>query len=122
MKKLFAKLKSDLGETLVEAMASLLIFTLASIGLFSMISSSARINKQADDASTKHYEQMMVAEGAEGVPDKTGQSVKIEFTPAEGSGLSQKTVITFVDVDVYQSDDGDDALYAYYKHVDGGGT
>lgn len=119
MKKLFSKLKSDLGETLIEAMASLLIFTLASIGLFSMISSASRINEQADIASTKHYEQMKVAEGAEGEPG-TKRDVVIELTPIEGSGLSAKTVITFEDVDVYQSEEG--ALYAYYKNNDEGGA
>ena len=57
MKKIIRKLKSKAGESLVESMAAILIFTLSSIALLSMISASADINRTAKVADEQFQKQ-----------------------------------------------------------------
>ena len=64
MERLIRKLKSKAGESLVESMAAILIFTLSSIALLSMISASADINRTAKVADRQYQEQMACVEKA----------------------------------------------------------
>ena len=103
MKKIIRKLKSKAGESLVESMAAILIFTLSSIALLSMISASADINRTAKVADEQFQEQMTVVEKAE-ITD--AQKGKATFN-LNGQKVAQP------DVYICQKDNKN-ALYAYY--------
>ena len=119
IKKLIKRLRSISGESLVESMASVLIFTLASIALLSMITAAARINGEAREADELHQQQMLVAEEAGLEMKQVGEeaqkikdsrkdgTVKITFS---NSNLSGTTIEK--DVYVYQAEDG--ALFSYF--------
>ena len=62
MKKLLKKLRSRCGETLVEAIASILIFTFSSIILLSMITAATDINQTAKKADEAMRQELNVAE------------------------------------------------------------
>ena len=47
MKALFRKLKSKVGESLIETLCAILIFTMASIIMYSMVTSAGDINRTA---------------------------------------------------------------------------
>ena len=116
MKKIIKRLKSRAGESLVESMAAILVFTLASIIMLSMVSTSANINETAKASDQKLAEELAVAEKGTGTSITLGATVTIDFL-----GSSQESV----SVDLYRKDDA--ALYAYYVQAPeeaemGGGT
>lgn len=49
MKQLFSKLHGKRGESLIESLAAILVFTLSSIIFLTMVSSASRINKTVKD-------------------------------------------------------------------------
>lgn len=104
MKKIIRKLKSKAGESLVESMAAILIFTLSSIALLSMISASADINRTAKVADEQFQEQMTVVEKAESTDAKAGY---VTFTVNDKTVAQDKVYIC-------QKNDNNSALYAYY--------
>ena len=105
--KIFCRLRSAAGETLVEMMAAILIFTLSSILFLSMASAAARINTQARAADSAYQDQQRIAE--------TGLS-------ASGSVVSDGTVdvsssstkLSSQGVKIVQQSGEEGALYAYY--------
>lgn len=105
MKKIIRKLKSKAGESLVESMAAILIFTLSSIALLSMISASADINRTAKVADQQFQEQMVYVEKAEVTGSTEGQvRFKVNNEPDEKDNVYK----------VYICQKQDNALYAYY--------
>ena len=92
------------GETLVEVLAAILIFTLSSIILYSMVTSASRVNKQAKDTFTEIEAQMVVAEQAEA---KVGTE-KITMTLSNGEQICD------ANVDIFR-ENKEDSLYSYYK-------
>ena len=110
MKKILTRLKSKKGETLVESMAGILIFTFGSIIMLSMVTSAADINTAAKEADQEYFTQMVQVELAQ--EDATG-TVTIA-TPAGDDTVG---------VSISGSTEG---LYAYYKATPsgeaGGGT
>lgn len=100
MKKVLKFIHSKCGETLVESVLAILIFTLASIIMLSMISAANNINQTAKDADREYFDQLVSAELASG----TATQGEVTFA------FSGETVR--VDVDIYGTEDG---LYAYYK-------
>ena len=105
MKKLFSRLRNARGETLVEALVSILIFTLSSILLFSMLVSASNINRAARAADADRQSQLNFAE-AETATDLPA-SVSISC-PGLYSGSTQT-------VSVYISRQAPGALYSYYR-------
>lgn len=87
------------GETLVEALVSILIFTFASIAMLTMLSAAAGINQTAKEADRAHFSQMLTAELAEGPGTAEGT---VLFTV---SGTAQS-----VPVAVYREEE----LYSYF--------
>ena len=77
MKKLPKKLGSRKGETLIEALASVLIFTFASIILLSMISAAASINRTAKEADQALRSELFAAEAQE---DGEGMEGSVEIS------------------------------------------
>lgn len=109
MKQIIKKLRSKTGESLVESLAAILIFTMASIAMFSMVTAAADINKTAKDADRVNQEQMLIAEQGEG----SGTPGTVTMTLDRGAGNDPINVIV-ADVDIYGTENG---LFAYYKDV-----
>ncbi len=107
MEHLIKKLKSKAGESLVESMAAILIFTLTSIALLSMISASADINRTAKVADEQFQQQMVVVEKAEAQGDNS--------TPGRVTFTVNDKQIAQDEVYICREKDNDSALYAYYK-------
>lgn len=111
MKKIIRRLKSKAGESLVESMAAILIFTLSSIALLSMISASADINRTAKVADEQFQKQMTVVEMAESTSEdaKTGYvTFMINKDPNNPVSVAQDKVY------ICQEKGNNSALYAYY--------
>lgn len=109
MKKLMKKLRCKAGESLVEVLCAILIFTLASVGMYSMVMAANNINATAKEADRSFQEQMLVVELAEGTPE----SGTITIVPSKivgSSGGNTADHIT-VDVDVYRAEE----LFSYFK-------
>lgn len=103
MSKLMKKLKNKRGESLVESLCAILIFTMASIVMFSMVSAAGDINTKAKAMDAKNQQDMVAMEI--GDPDaRNGQAI-ITFTFADSSINEQI-------VDVYGGKN--DTLYAYF--------
>lgn len=110
MKRLLNKLRSKAGESLVEVLCAILIFTMASVGMYSMVMAANNINATAKEADKKFQEDMLIVEKADG----TGAEGTITMTYTDSKG---KTHNFSAYVDVYQSGD----LFSYFKK-DAGGT
>lgn len=94
------KIREKRGETLVESLVSILIFTFASILMLTMISAGAEINRTAREADRTYFSQLLTAEMAEGPGTEKGT---VLFTV---NGAAEA-----VTVDVYREDSG---LYSYF--------
>lgn len=106
MTAIFKKLKSKAGESLVESLCAILIFTMASVVMFSMVSSAADINGKAKEQDEKNQAYMVAVEKGE---NRSGRGT-VTFTFGSNVDLD-------VDVDVY----GDkDTLFAYFMAPQGG--
>ena len=110
MKKIIRRLKSKAGESLVESMAAILIFTLSSIALLSMISASADINRTAKVADQQFQKQMTVVEKAESTDAETGYVAKTGYV----TFMVNDDTVAQDKVYICQEKDNDSALYAYY--------
>lgn len=115
MKQLMRKLKSKAGESLVESLAAILIFTMASIVLFSMVNAAGDINTTAKEQDRLNQEQMIAVEKGEEAY-KNGQG-KIIMTITK-SDNTQETIAA-VDVDIYGGEDG--GLYSFFVTTPAGG-
>ena len=103
MKAMFRKLKSKIGESLVETLCAILIFTMASIIMYSMVTSAGDINRTAKEMDAKNQAHMIAVEkGEDGA--KNGSAV-IRFN-LDGATIAEPTV------DVYGGEE--DSLYAYF--------
>ena len=104
MRKIIKKLKGRAGETLVESIAAILVFTLSSIALLSMISAAADINRTAKTADKEYREQMVYVEKAE----------KTDSTSGRVTFYYDNDPVAQDDVYICQESNNSDALYAYY--------
>lgn len=105
MKQIMKKLRSKRGESLVEVLCAVLIFTLSSVAMYSMVMAANNINANAKEADRAHQESMVIVEKAEGAPSAQGT---ITMTVA---GTSDTTAKVRIDVDIYESGE----LYSYFK-------
>lgn len=114
MNQILKKLRSKAGESLIESLAAILIFTMASVGMFSMVSAAARINDTAKQTDRTYQEQMAHAEQGE-VAEESGV---VTMTLDKGT---QQILVIVADVDIYGTEEG---LFAYYKQITevGGGS
>lgn len=62
MKKILQRIRNKKGESLVESLVSILIFTLASVLLLTMVSSASRINTTVKDEDEEFMEQQKKTE------------------------------------------------------------
>lgn len=106
MKKLIKKLKSRRGESLVEVLCAILIFTLSSVGMYSMVMAANSINATAKEADRAYQQQMEIVEKA----DTAGTDGEVVMTITK-SGTNTVVAQMHVDVKLYQTED----LYSYYR-------
>lgn len=106
MMQIIRKLKSKKGESLVESLCAILIFTMASIVLFSMVSTAGDINSKAKAKDAENQAHMVAVEKGESAA-KNGTGT-ITFTFGSSVDLD-------VDVDIYGGKN--DSLYAYFVHT-----
>lgn len=108
------KLRSKKGESLVESLVAILIFTLSSIMLFTMISAASDLNSAAKRADEEHRREMIYAE--------QGEDFVREEDLMLQSGVNGSGVVTFslegsgeelcrYSVSLYRLDE--DSLYSY---------
>jgi len=102
LKKMLKRLRSAKGESLIESMAAILIFTLASIILLAMISTSARLNKTAKDIDHAIETELLAAEQKK---TATAGSNKVTFSIGN-------IKIDEEEVSLYRAA-GDNTLYSY---------
>ena len=107
MKAIAKKIRSKAGESLVESLAAVLIFTLASIGLFSMIQASNNINRTAREKDAFVQQQMIETEKADTAQD-TGTAA---FTIKDQDGATAAT--EKINVEIFG--DTADGLFSYFK-------
>lgn len=79
MKAFMKRLRSRRGETLVESLVSILIFTLASILLLSMAASATRIN------ATVREEDLVFQQRQAAIEQPSGAAVQTTFNISAGS-------------------------------------
>ena len=108
MSALIRKVKGKAGETLVETLFAILIFSFASITMYSMVTSALTINEKAKAADLANQSQMIVAERAEGEGKSTSVSLVLTDTP-EGTGNQSMGQLK---VNIFGGENGE--LYAYY--------
>lgn len=102
--------KDKRGESLVETLVAILIFTLSSIALYSTVTSAARVNAETREMDEAIQEQMVIVENASADPAPGNITLK---TDAEHS----------IPVNIYIGEPGEDSkftLYSYYKKPAGG--
>lgn len=109
MKQLLNKLRSKAGESLVEVLCAILIFTLASVGMYSMVMAANNINATAKEADEQFQKDMLVVEKGDATNAANHKVGTITMTYTDGSNKAHTFV---VGVDVYESGD----LYSYFKN------
>ena len=95
MKKLFTKLSSRRGETLIESLTSIIVITLVSAFLVGSIVAGTRMNERARELDSELQTQRNAAEQREQKEESTVQ--------IDGSSY-----------DIYLSGNPSDGLYAYW--------
>ena len=108
MKNILRKLKSKAGESLIESMAAILIFTMASIVMYSMVTTAADINRTAKEMDETNQQHLIAVE--KGLPGAKNGSADITFS-------LNGTEIAETNVDIYGGQDG--SLYTYFVHTGG---
>ena len=110
MKNLFHKLRSKAGESLIESLAAILIFTMASIVMYSMVTTAADINRTAKIMDETNQQHMIAVE--KGLPEAQNGSATITFS-LDGTQIAQTPV------DIYGGTDG--SLFTYFVQDPTGG-
>ena len=104
MKILLTRLKETRGETLIESMIAILIFTFASILFLTLVTSAANINTTVKEADESFQAQQLAVEKNE----TATASATVSLKKGDTELLKENAYTNFVVTDVE-----DDALYAY---------
>lgn len=105
MKRWIASVKQKRGETLVESMAAILVFTLASVLFLSTVTTAANINRTAQDADADFVRQQELLELP---PESTPVNGSVAIA-MDGTNLVESDVIV-----VRPDAEGEESFYAYY--------
>ena len=111
MNKIFKKLRSRAGESLIESLAAILVMTLASIVMYSMVTAAADINTKAKNNDLAVQQQMDVAERAD---QASGSGTIYMYIEVD----DETKRVAEVDVDIFGAE-GD--LYSYFVKEGAGG-
>jgi hypothetical protein len=93
---------------LIESLAAILIFTMASIVMYSMVTTAADINRTAKEMDEANQQHMIAVEM--GLPEAQNGSATITFS-LDGTQIAQTRV------DIYGGDD--DSLFTYFIQTGG---
>ncbi len=88
-------------------MAAILVFTMASVLLFTMVTSASRMNKLAKESDQAIFSELQLAEkknSAEVRPEDKGKMLNLKIGSADAASYR---------VDLYRSGEG--ALYSYSR-------
>ena len=111
MTAFFKKLKSKAGESLVESLCAILIFTMGSIIMLSMVSTAADINTTAKQEDESYNKQIAAAEMTDLKYRSIGE-VKITVNNTDSDEIE-------VEIFRYKPKQGEEAienpLYTFYK-------
>ena len=110
MKRLIARLRKRSGETLVESMAAILVFTLSSLLLFSMVNAANRINLTTKQADLERQSQLSAAES--GVSSQTS---KVYLYIGSSESIQESFSVHIAQKE--QEDGAPPALYSYFRSV-----
>lgn len=105
MKTILTRLKETRGETLVESMIAILIFTFASILFLTLVTSAANINIRVNEADESFQAQQLAVEQNTATTAQATVSLKNGETELLAANDYAGFVVTTAE---------DDALYAYY--------
>lgn len=123
MKTILTKLKSARGESLIETMAAILIFTFASILFLSLVTSAANINISVNEADEAFQAQQAAVEATPGAAAPTAAAVLFVDKNNDGVINDDEKIATANMALVTTGDE--DSLYTYYLPVstptEGGG-
>lgn len=123
MKTILTKLKSTRGESLIETMAAILIFTFASILFLSLVTSAANINISVNEADEAFQAQQAAVEATPGAAAPTAAAVLFVDKNNDGVINDDEKIATANMALVTTGDE--DSLYTYYLPVstptEGGG-
>lgn len=115
----FKRIKNKKGESLVEVLVSILIFTLASVALFTMCKTAAKLNDNVKAYTKRIEEQMALVEMAETTPNPSHSSVTFQFPgghsiPAGEPDDIEKTRAVKEDIVVFGNDPGN-SLFTFFR-------
>ena len=108
MKYLFRKLKNKAGESLIESLAAILIFTMASLVMYTMVTTAADLNRPAKEMDEANQHHLIAVE--KGLPEAQNGSATITFS-LDGTQIAQ------TQVDIYGGKDG--SLFTYFVNTGG---
>lgn len=108
MNMIFKKLCSRKGESLIESLAAILVVTMASIVMYSMVTSAADINTKAKNNDLAVQEQLAVAERGDD-PDDDGTITMVIRVDGRNEDVAS------LPVDIY-GNDGE--LFSYFVKGD----
>ena len=111
MRVFFKKLKSKVGESLIESLCAILIFTMASVVLYSMVSVSADINGKAKQQDRENQQHMIAVETADDIVQNGSAVFVFKLKNDENATIAR------VKADIYGGKNG--SLYAYYVQPEG---
>lgn len=111
MKKVMNKLRSSRGETLVESMAAILIFTLASILFLSMVNAASTTNLAVRQEEERVQATVNAAESGEGLGEER-TTASIQVFKEEDTEKAHPLLTVSVDNIAIAGDRN--GLYAYY--------
>lgn len=124
MKTILTKLKSTRGESLIETMAAILIFTFASILFLSLVTSAANINISVNEADEAFQAQQAAVEATPGAAAPTAAAVLFVDKNGNNNADEGDTVLATANMALVTTGD-EDSLYTYYLPVstptEGGG-
>ena len=108
MKNFLRKLKSKAGESLIESLAAILIFTMASIVMYTMVTTAGDLNRTTKEMDYANQQHMIAVE--KGLPDAKNGSAVITFSLGS-------TEIAQTQVDIYGGEN--DSLFTNFIRTGG---
>lgn len=111
MKTILTRLKETRGETLIESMIAILIFTFASILFLTLVTAAANINTTVKEADESFQTQQLAVETAPGESAPIAQAVLYKDINENNTNDESETVAAVAMKVV--AEDEDNALYAY---------
>ena len=107
-------LRNKKGETLVETLIAILIFTMASIILYSMVTSAARLNREAKAFDESMMDGMNSVELEGGA--LTASSGTVIISVSTGKNAAGEVICETIPVDVDIFTDESTGLTSFRKH------